>query len=62
MTCANNPATPPALVCHPAAPIPSLRDAALVVQPDGRAMLSGSHGEGVTAEYGRFTWERTSGG
>lgn len=60
-TCANSPATPPSLVCHPAAPIPQLRDAALVVQPDGRATLSGSHGEGVTAEYGRFTWERTSG-
>lgn len=60
-TCANNPATPPSLVCHPAAPIPQLRDAALVVQPDGRATLSGSHGEGVTAEYGKFSWERASG-
>jgi hypothetical protein len=60
-TCANSPSTPPALVCHPSAPIPQLRDAALVMQPDGRATLSGSHGEGVTAEYGTFTWERSPG-
>jgi hypothetical protein len=60
-TCANNPDPLPSLVCHPVAPIPQLRDAALVVQPDGRATLSGSHGEGVTVEYGRFSWERASG-
>lgn len=59
-TCANSPSTPPSLVCHPSAPIPGVRDASLVVQPNGSASLSGSHGEGVTAEYGKFRWDRAS--
>lgn len=59
-TCANSPSTPPSLVCHPSVPIPAVRDASLVVQPDGRASLSGSHGEGVTEEYGKFRWERAA--
>jgi hypothetical protein len=60
-TCADSPASPPSLVCHPTAPLAGLHDAALIVQPDGRAVLSGSHGEGVTVQYGRFSWERAPG-
>lgn len=59
-TCANSPATPPALVCHPTSPLAGLEDATLVVQPGGRALLTGSHGEGVSVEFGRFSW--TEGG
>jgi hypothetical protein len=59
-TCANSPATPPALVCHPTTPLTGLEDATLVVQPGGRAVLTGSHGEGVSVEFGRFSW--TEGG
>ena len=59
-TCAHNPSTPPALVCHPATPLTGLEDATLVMQPGGRAVLTGSHGEGVSIEFGRFSW--TEGG
>jgi hypothetical protein len=55
-TCANSPAMPPALVCHPTTPLTGLEDATLVVQPGGRAVLTGSHGEGVSVEFGRFSW------
>lgn len=56
--CANGPASTPPLVCDPVTPIKGLENATLVMQPDGRAILTGSHGEGVTIEYGRFSWSR----
>ncbi|MGI9077219.1 MAG: hypothetical protein ACR2G6_07815 [Gemmatimonadaceae bacterium] len=58
-TCALGPsAESPPLVCEPKAPIRNLSDATLVVQANGRAVLTGSHGEGVSIEYGRFTWRK----
>ena len=54
--CAHSPATPPALVCHPTAPLKGLAAATLVMQPNGRAVLGGSHAEGVSVEFGRFSW------
>lgn len=58
-TCAHGPSSPPPLVCEPSAPLAGLEHATLVVQPSGRAVLTGSHGEGVTVVSGRFTWERS---
>ncbi len=55
-SCAHSPATPPALVCHPTTPLRGLESATLVMQPTGRALLTGSHGEGVSIEFGRLTW------
>lgn len=58
-TCALGPsAESPPLVCHPRVPLEGLADATLVVQADGRAVLTGSHGEGVSIEYGRFSWAK----
>lgn len=59
-TCAHGPAARPPLVCEPRSPVPRLEQAALVVRPDGTALLTGSHGEGVTIDYGRFTWTEGS--
>jgi hypothetical protein len=58
LTCAHGPAAAPPLVCDPTSPLPGLEDATLVAQPDNRAIMTGSHGEGVSVEYARFTWER----
>lgn len=58
-SCAHGPSTPPPLVCNPTSPLKGLENATLVVQPGGRAILTGSHGEGVTVEYGRFSWTPT---
>lgn len=55
-SCAHGPATPPNLVCHPTTPLRGLENATLVMQPAGRAVLTGSHGEGVSVEYGRLNW------
>lgn len=55
-SCAHGPATPPNLVCQPTAPLRGLESATLVMQPGGRAVLTGSHGEGVSVEYGRLNW------
>lgn len=60
-TCAHGPATPAPLVCHPTAPLPGLENATLVMQPSGRAVLTGSHGEGVSVEYGRLSWSAPTG-
>jgi hypothetical protein len=62
LTCAHGPADRPPLVCEPVAPLTGLEGAALVVRLDGRAVLMGSHGEGVSTEYGRFTWVAHPGG
>ena len=56
LSCAHGPATPPNLVCHPTTPLRGLENATLVMQPGGRALLTGSHGEGVSVEYGRLNW------
>jgi hypothetical protein len=61
LTCAHGPAAPPPLVCEPVAPLTGLEGASLVVRPDGRAVLTGSHGEGVSKEYARFSWIARSG-
>lgn len=55
-TCAHGPAAQPPLVCEPTVPMAGLEQATLVMQPGGRALLTGSHGEGVSVAYGRFTW------
>lgn len=55
-SCAHGPSQPPPLVCHPTSPIAGLENATLVMQPAGRAILTGSHGEGVSVEFGRFSW------
>jgi hypothetical protein len=60
-TCAHGPATPAPLVCHPTTPLPGLENATLVMQPSGRAVLTGSHGEGVSVEYGRLSWSAPAG-
>lgn len=56
LTCAHGPAETPPLVCDPVTPLVDLERASLVVRPNGRAVLTGSHGEGVSIDYGRFTW------
>lgn len=61
LTCAHGRGEGRPLVCEPVSPMRGLENATLVVQSNGRAMLTGSHGEGVSAEYGRFTWERSNG-
>lgn len=58
LTCALGRGDGRPLVCEPVSPMRGLENATLVVNSDGRAMLTGSHGEGVSAAYGRFTWER----
>jgi hypothetical protein len=57
-SCAHGPTTPPNIVCQPNAPLKGLGSPTLVVQPDGQAVLTGSHTEGVTVDYGRFTWTK----
>lgn len=56
LTCAHGPAEPPPLVCVPETPLAGLEHASLVVEPDGDATLTGSHGEGVRVEYARLRW------
>lgn len=58
LTCAHGPAAAPPLVCQPTSPIRGLEAATLVLQPEGRAVLTGSHGEGVSVEYARLNWTR----
>lgn len=60
-SCAHGPASPPPLVCHPTTPLTGLENATLVMQPGGRAVLTGSHGEGVSVEFGRLSWTASGG-
>lgn len=60
LTCAHGPAAvSPPLVCDPVEPLSGLEEATLVVSSGGTAILAGSHGEGVSIEFGRFRWERS---
>lgn len=58
LTCAHGPAEPPPLVCEPVTPMAGLTNASLVMRPDGTALVTGSHGEGVRVDYAHLRWTR----